>query len=113
MVTKTEQIIAQMQSSPTIQALAEEFARCADVQQQVDLIAGFLGVDNRVRIVDREKYTACEKEHDRLLRNWARRERHRTAKIRLETGRDVPYGPRPTLPCTCGYHHAKSLEEGK
>ena len=103
-MTTTEQIIAQMQAIPAMQALAREYAQCTSVQEQVDFIGSLLGCYDPVRIADRDKFEVCEKEHDRLLRNWARRERHRTAKLWNETGVRVPYESRPTWPCTCGYH---------
>jgi len=86
-----------------MQRLAEQFAQCADVQEQVDFIGTLLGGYDPVRIADRDKYEACSREQDRLLHNWARRERHRTAKTWQETGERVAYGPKPDLPCTCGY----------
>lgn len=100
----TEQIIAQMQASPAMQALACEYAKCASVQEQVDFIGTLLGCYDPVRIADQDKYEACEKERKRLLRNWARRQHHRAAKSWNETGIRVLYETRPAWPCTCGYH---------
>lgn len=102
--SRTEAFMRQLQSNPVMQQLANQFAQCADMQERVDFIGSLLGCYDPVRIADRDQYDACEKERKRLLRNWARRQHHRAAKLWNETGVRVPYERRPIWPCTCGYH---------
>ncbi len=99
----TEDFIQGLQNNPVMQVVAEQFAQY-DVQEKVDFINALLGRVDPVRLVDRPAYDVCEKERARLLRNWARRQRHRAAKLWNETGIRVPYETRPAWPCTCGYH---------
>ncbi len=91
-MTTTERLIAQMQASSMMQAIADEYAQCSSVQEQVDLIGTLLGCYDPVRIADGDKYEACESLRERTQASVAQLGTQTTPSRGQNMGRDRQTG---------------------